>query len=157
MTQTKILGPIGMTAIERRGLDPEIVARLQIHTGRSDNGEVVADPNGNVIVFPYFEHGAIVAEKYRAAGKKFWQKVGGRKTFYNADILDDPSLESGAAALTLTEGELDCVAALSCGFPFSVSVPDGAPPATDSTSPDPARMRQASFHISGTTATGSSA
>jgi twinkle protein len=136
MMQAKVLGPIGMKAIEKRGLDPEICARLEVHTARSENGEVIADPNGNIIVFPYIEHGVTVAEKYRAAGKRFWQKAGGRRTFYNSDVLDDPALENGSAALIITEGEPDTLAALSCGFPFSVSVPDGAPPAVESTSPD---------------------
>lgn len=134
MTTAKILGPIGMKAIEARGLDPEVVVKLQIHTARSVDGQVVPDVNGNVIVFPYYENGVVVAEKYRAAGKRFWQKAGGKKTFYNADVLDDPALENGSAALCIFEGELDCVAALSCGFPFSVSVPDGAPPAVEPSS-----------------------
>ncbi len=144
-----ILGPIGMGAIEKRGLDPEICARLGIHTGRSDNGEVVPDPRGNVIVFPYYENGTVVAEKYRAAGKRFWQKAGGRKTFFNADILDDPSVQDGSHALIVTEGELDCIAALSCGFPFTVSVPDGAPPASEAHKPgdpiDPAADETGKF------------
>lgn len=135
MTAPQILGPIGMKAIEGRGLDPEVAVKLGLYTARSDNGAVVPDVNGNVIVFPYFENGVVVAEKYRAAGKRFWQKAGGKKTFYNADVLDDPALENGSAALCIFEGELDCVAALSCGFPFSVSVPDGAPPAVEPSSP----------------------
>lgn len=135
MTTAKILGPIGMKAIEGRGLDPEVVVKLGIHTAHSADGQVVPDVNGNVIVFPYYENGVVVAEKYRAAGKRFWQKAGGKKTFYNADVLDDPALENGSAALCIFEGELDCVAALSCGFPFSVSVPDGAPPAIDPSKP----------------------
>jgi len=135
-TTAKILGPIGMKAIEGRGLDPEIAVRLGLYTGRADNGEVIPDPKGNIVVFPYTEHGVTVAEKYRAAGKRFWQKAGGRRTFYNSDVMDDPALENGSAALVITEGEPDAIAALSCGFPFSVSVPDGAPPATEGTSAD---------------------
>lgn len=136
MTSARILGPIGMKAIEGRGLDPETAVKLGLFTGRSESGEVVPDVNGNVIVFPYYHQGVVVAEKYRAAGKRFWQKQGGKKAFYNADILEDPALESGAAALTVCEGELDCLAALSCGFPFTVSVPDGAPPAADPSKPE---------------------
>lgn len=134
--QAKVLGPIGMRAIEARGLDPETCARLEVYTGRSENGEVVPDPNGNIVVFPYTENGVTVAEKYRAAGKRFWQKAGGKRTFYNSDALDDPALEVGTMALIITEGEPDCLAAISCGFPLSVSVPDGAPPAVEPSSPD---------------------
>lgn len=135
MTVAQILGPIGMKAIEGRGLDPEIAVKMGLYTGRSENGEVVPDIGGNIVVFPFIDHGVVVNEKYRAAGKRFWQKAGGKKTFYNADIMDDPALEAGSAALIITEGEPDALAALSCGFPFTVSVPDGAPPAVEPSSP----------------------
>ena len=70
--------------------------------------------------------------KYRTLGeKRFWQRKDARKTFFNADILDDPALERGDHALVITEGELDALAAIQSGFPFTVSVPDGAPPARD--------------------------
>lgn len=124
----RVLGPLGVKAIESRHLNPETAARLNIYTGsRNADGEVLADPDGNILVFPFDESGFTVNEKHRAHGKKFSQKVGGKRTFYNADALDDPSLHNGAMALTITEGELDCLTAIDCGFPLSVSVPDGAP------------------------------
>lgn len=133
--RTKTLGPLGVKALEARGIDPEIAARLEIHTARSDNGEVIPDESGNVIVFPFLENGVTVAEKYRARGpdgsKRFWQRAGGKRTFYNVDALDDPSLRDGSNALVITEGEIDCLSAMTVGFPLSVSVPDGAPPPKD--------------------------
>jgi len=131
MTTAKILGPIGMKAIEGRGLNPETAVRFGLYTARSENGEVVPDVNGNIVVFPFEEHGVTVNEKYRAPGKKFWQSKGGKKTFFNADALDDPALEDGRMALVVTEGEVDMLTAIDCGFPLAVSVPDGAPPAVD--------------------------
>jgi twinkle protein len=124
----RTLGPLGVKALEARAIDPEVGARLQLYTGRESNGEVIPDDNGNVICFPFMENGVVVAEKYRAAGKRFWQRVGGKRTFYNADALNDPALEDGSMALTITEGEIDCLSAITCGFPLAVSVPDGAPP-----------------------------
>ena len=128
---SKTLGTKGVKAFEARGISPETAARYQVYTGRvTDDGgarEVVPDENGNIVVFPFVDRGRIVAEKYRAPGKKFWQRAGGKRTFWNADALDDPALEAGAAALTITEGEVDCLTAIDCGFPLSVSVPDGAP------------------------------
>ena len=88
------------------------------------------------MVFPFLERGVVVNEKYRAPGKKFWQRAGGRRTFWNSDALDDPALEAGHQALVITEGELDALTAIECGFPLSVSVPDGAPPVPEGEKPD---------------------
>lgn len=130
------ISPRAMAWFEARAIDPEIVARMGIYSGRretnGDDATVVADPNGEILVFPYIEAGQEVAAKYRGrpradGSKTFWQKPGGRKTFFNADILDDPVLRDGDAALVIVEGEPDCLAILSAGYPFCVSVPDGAP------------------------------
>jgi twinkle protein len=88
------------------------------------------------VVFPFLERGVVVNEKYRAPGKKFWQRAVGRRTFWNSDALDDPALEAGHQALVITEGELDALTAIECGFPLSVSVPDGAPPVPEGEKPD---------------------
>lgn len=104
--------------------------------------EVVPDMQGNIIVFPFYEHGAVVNEKYRGPRKQFWQwpRARARKVFWNADILDDPALEQGSQALIITEGELDALTAIDCGFPFAVSVPSGAPPARSSEEEDPSTL-----------------
>ena len=109
------------------------------------------DENGNIVVFPFIERGSIVAEKYRAAGKKFWQRKDGRRTFWNADVLDDPALDH--YPLIITEGEIDAITAIDCGFPLTVSVPDGAPAVRDGEDPeelaeaDPERERDGKFEF----------
>src|SRR5438034_22325 len=118
-----VLGAKGVQAFERRGLDPENVARFGIYTAKrieheDRSTEIVPDENGNIIVFPTIENGIVVNEKYRAPGKKFWQRDGGRRTFWNSDVLDDPALIDGRHALIITEGELDALSALDCGFPL---------------------------------------
>ncbi len=80
-----------------------------------------------VVVFPFVERGVEVARKYRGPKKTFWQEAGGRRTFWNSDVMDDAALEEGRHALIITEGEIDAMSAIDCGFPFAVSVPDGAP------------------------------
>lgn len=137
----KILGPIGLRAFEQRKISEETAVRFGIYTARAAvdeagrrNGEVEPDPNGNVVAFPFHEGGRVVAEKYRAPNKQFWQRKGGKRTFYNADILDDPALEQGSP-LIITEGEIDALTAIDCGFPFTVSVPDGAPAVKDGEDP----------------------
>jgi twinkle protein len=85
----------------------------------------------NVIVFPFISDGKIVNEKYRASGKKIWQKGGGEKVFWNDDIIDHPDLQSGKQSLVITEGEIDALSFVEIGYPFVVSVPNGALPPTD--------------------------
>ena len=153
---TTRVGNFALKALQSRGIDPETVARLSIYTGRSVTGEdgeshVVPDENGNIVVFPFIERGSIVAEKYRAAGKKFWQRKDGRRTFWNADVLDDPALDH--YPLIITEGEIDAITAIDCGFPLTVSVPDGAPAVRDGEDPeelaeaDPERERDGKFEF----------
>lgn len=133
----KTLGPIGIEAFERRNISGETAAKFAIYTAkRKASGDIVPDNAGNIIVFPFMDRGVVVNEKYRGPGKKFWQKTGGRRTFWNVDSLDDPALETGQLPLVITEGELDALTAIECGFPLTVSVPDGAPGVSEDESPD---------------------
>lgn len=129
------LAPAAIRWLESRSIDADTAGRIGIYSGRlrqnGDSSEVAPDDAGNIIVFPYVDGGRVVGEKYRAQGKRFWQKAGGRKTFFNADVLDDPSLVNGDYPLVICEGEMDCLAIMQAGFPFVVSVPDGAPPGRD--------------------------
>jgi twinkle protein len=133
----KILGPIGIEAFERRNISAETVVRYGIYTvSRQTDGSVIPNSDGNIVVFPFLEGGVVVNEKYRGPGKQFWQRPNGRRTFWNADALDDPALEAGHQALVITEGEIDALTAIEAGFPLSVSVPDGAPPVPEGEKPD---------------------
>jgi twinkle protein len=115
---------------DERKLDPEIVIRAGVYTGRWDKeaGRGVADPRGTLMVFPFVDAGQVVNEKIRAPGKKFWQWPSARATFLDADVLDDPALIAGDAPLVIVEGEIDKFSFETAGVPFVVSVPDGAPP-----------------------------
>lgn len=132
----KILGPIGCEAFERRGISIETATRFGVYTASNQDGHIIADTKGNVVVFPFEDNGAVVNEKYRAPGKKFWQRAGGKRTFWNVTALDDPGLEDGRQSLIITEGELDALTAIECGFPLSVSVPDGAPAVAEGDDPE---------------------
>ena len=118
---------IGQAAIEffqKRGIGLDTVEKLGIYT--ASQGQ--PDPDGAAICFPFFENGTSVNEKYRhATEKRFHQRKGGRRTFWNSAILDEVALTAGAKALIITEGEVDALTAIECGFPHAVSVPDGAP------------------------------
>jgi twinkle protein len=133
---TKVLGPNGAEYFEGRGINAETASRFGVFTAKrvkkpnSDEWDPVPfpDPKGNIIVFPTLEHGSEVNQYYRALSRKmFWSRAGGKRTLWNVDVLDDPALAEGRAALVITEGREDALTAIDCGFPFSVSVPDGAP------------------------------
>lgn len=134
---SKTLGAIGVAAFEGRGISPETAARFGIYTARRrDDGDTEPHEKGNIIVFPFVDRGAVVNEKFRGPGKKFWGRTGGKRTFWNADALDDPALADGRLPLIITEGEIDALSAIECGFPVSVSVPDGAPGVQEGEDPE---------------------
>jgi len=112
--------------LDERRIDTEVAVKYGIYTA---NNVVGTKRGSSVLVFPYLERGETVNEKFRLLPKqRFWQHSGRRKIFWNADALDDPALEAGTLPLIITEGEFDALAAIQCGFPLAVSVPDGAPP-----------------------------
>ena len=132
MTSEPILGEWAAKWFEDRGIDPELVTRYGIHTVKNiapkgDPANMVPDPRGSVLAFPITERGVEVGIKYRAPQKQFWQREGGKRTFWNSDALDEPALHDGRSPLIIVEGEPDCLVAIGCGYPFTVSVPDGAP------------------------------
>ena len=74
-----------------------------------------------VLAFPYFVGGKVVNHKYRALERKsFIQDPGTRRTVFNIDAA------VGATEVVIVEGEMDVLAMHECGFPASVSLPDGA-------------------------------
>jgi twinkle protein len=115
-----------------RGISNQTLKATGVYSGQhrqsGDSFEIVPGPTGEIVVFPYLRHGTEVNAKYRARGKKFYQKPNGQKTFFNADVLDEPCLKDGSVSLIITEGEMDALAVIECGYPYVVSVPDGAPP-----------------------------
>lgn len=116
--------------LESRKIDVEIATRMGLWSGRRGPNGVEPDENGQILVFPFARKGETVGEKYRGPQKKFWQRPGAtKKTFFNADILDDGALASNP--LVIVEGEMDSLAVQSAGYPWVVSVPDGAPPPRD--------------------------
>jgi twinkle protein len=140
-----MLNPKAETWFESRAICPEVVARLGIYSARRGPDGVKPDPAGDIIAFPFFENGKVVKEKYRGrpnadGSKNITQRTDPKATFYNADALDDPALIEGTAALVIVEGEPDCLAVLTAGYPFVVSVPDGAPPAADMSGNEPVAM-----------------
>lgn len=121
--------------LESRGISPDTATRFGLYT---DKG---------ALVYPFVDGGEVVTLKFRGKNKKFWQENIERKTFYNADILDDPAVVSGEQAAVITEGEGDCLATVEAGYPFVVSVPDGAPPDNYKPNEDPDADRAGKFEF----------
>jgi twinkle protein len=118
--------------LRKRGIEAEVATRTGIYSGkRGSDGQVISDNNGDILCFPFVKDGEIVGHKYRGPHKTFWQQAGGRKQFWNVDVLEEPALHDGSEALVITEGEMDALAVLQSGHPYVVSVPDGAPPPRD--------------------------
>lgn len=120
-----------------RGLDPELVVKMGIGSAhRKDRG----GRQFEAVVIPFVRKGAVVRHKYRRLGEvpdgesKWSQDKGGIRCAYNEDCLRDDSLIS--APLVITEGEMDAISALQCGFMRTISVPDGAPPPGDRSKED---------------------
>lgn len=101
-----------------RGLDVERLASRgwSVEPGR-DGGEVLS--------IPFVRKGVPSGEKFRRfEGDPKWMArwVDG-PIAYNEDCLRDPALEG--RPLIVTEGEMDCEAALEAGFEKVISVPNG--------------------------------
>lgn len=105
--------------LEARGLDVELAERF---------GWSSSTKGRDWIEIPYIQDGRRVNTKFRTLGatKRFSQDPNGTKTYWNVDILADETLKN--QPLIVTEGEMDALVAIQCGFVRAVSVPDGAPP-----------------------------
>lgn len=106
--------------ITGRKLSLELAVEKGIFT-KSDGG-------ANWLAIPYVEQGEIVNHKYRLTGKKrHMMDSGAPLVLWNHDALLDDRVTSPDHPVIITEGEWDGLAAIQCGFPFTVSVPNGAP------------------------------
>ena len=112
-----------MDWLSARGLDVEVADRFGLSSVRRGGGEAV--------ILPFMRNGEIVRRKYRALapadGQPKWSAdKGGLRVPFNEDCLRDDALIN--LPLICTEGELDALVAIQCGFLRTISVPDGAPP-----------------------------
>lgn len=76
----------------------------------------------NTIQFPFYKNGVVVNIKYRDGKKNFKQAKDAEKCFYGHDNMKNES-----DTLIITEGEIDTLSFIECGFSEVVSIPDGAP------------------------------
>lgn len=106
--------------IEARGLDPVLAEKLGLETVVMDGARWLA--------VPYLEDGQVINHKYRRTGEKSHRMDSGAPlALWNVDCLKDERVRNGQVPVVITEGEWDGLAAIQAGFPFVVSVPNGAP------------------------------
>lgn len=108
------------------------------------NGEHEPSLNGRILSFPYFKEKKILNIKYRKPGKVFYTSKG-ELIFWNHDVIMDPDVQSGVNPLVITEGEIDALSFIEAGYPFVVSVPNGAPPPRKNPSEDVDPTRDTAF------------
>lgn len=114
------LGPKARAWLEARGLDSALCEKQGLASRPSRDGA------SEVLIIPFEKGGKIVNRKFRnLAEKSFFQEKGGEQIFWRRDVLADSGLAD--QPLVITEGEMDCLAAIQAGFWRSVSVPAGAP------------------------------
>jgi twinkle protein len=102
-----------------RKIDPALAEKFGLTTTQRDGG--------HWLTIPYVWQGEPVNHKYRLTRQKdFRMDQGAPLTLWNADVLSSPEVRGGAAVI-VTEGELDGLAAIQSNFKFTVSVPNGAP------------------------------
>lgn len=103
-----------------RGIDPKLAEEFGLKSVNTSKGVWLS--------VPYSEGGQTINHKYRETEEKDHRMdPGAPLALWNADCLSDPRLRNGQAPLVITEGEWDALSAIQAGFPFAVSVPNGAP------------------------------
>lgn len=106
--------------VEARGIDPLLAEKFGLTT--------TAEYGAKWLTVPYYEKGEVINRKHRLTSeKRHMMDPGAPLLLWNADCLLDPKVQSGQAPVIITEGEWDALAALTAGFQFVVSVPNGAP------------------------------
>ena len=80
-----------------------------------------------VIAFNYFLNGELVNVKYRTRDKHFKFVSGARIIPYNIDSLNDEAfVGEDERKCIITEGEMDALTYIECGYKHVISVPAGA-------------------------------
>lgn len=107
-----------LTWFESRGISAKTLEELKITEGL----EWMPQKNGkaNTVQFNYYLNGELVNTKFRTGDKCFKLISGAELIPYNIDAI------KGQKECIICEGEMDCLTFHECGFPYVVSVPNGA-------------------------------
>lgn len=119
--EPKPILPISQRALawfESRGISAKTLEVMKVTEGL----EWMPQKNGkaNTVQFNYFLNGELVNTKFRTGDKCFKLISGAELIPYNIDAI------KGQKECIICEGEMDCLTFHECGFPYVVSVPNGA-------------------------------
>jgi twinkle protein len=103
---------------KKRGIPAEVVTRNKIMVSRVWMPQIEGETD--CMQFPFIRNGEVINIKSRDGNKNFRQEAGAERIFYGMDDV------SGSVAI-IVEGEIDKLSCETAGYPYSVSVPDGAP------------------------------
>ena len=101
-----------------RGISQQTLLDLKITEG--DEWMPQIEKNTNTVQFNYFRHGELVNVKYRDARKNFKLAKNAELIFYNLDAI------AASQECVICEGEIDAMSWIEAGYPFAISVPNGA-------------------------------
>lgn len=107
----------------QRGISEDTMKAVGITQEKERFGNV----NIGCIGFNFLLKGEVVNTKYRTRDKKFKLISGAELIPYNIDSIHPSSFNEGEEKYALyTEGEIDCMTWVECGFSHAVSAPNGA-------------------------------
>ena len=105
---------------ENRGISEQVLFKSGVRGCTKWMSQIQGDCD--TIAFQFIKSNKRVNTKYRTADKQMSQDANAEKCFYNFEVL-----EKKPKRVHITEGEIDALTLIECGFIDVVSVPDGAP------------------------------
>jgi twinkle protein len=110
--------------LEARGISAELAKKLGLHSTVQSFPTDEGWERAKAISMPIVVRGKVLNHQHRRTStKQFVMDKGAQLAFFNHDAL----LQHPDQPLVITEGYLDAIAALQCGWQRVVSVPNGAP------------------------------
>lgn len=107
----------------QRGISEKTMKTVGITQEKERFGNV----NIGCIGFNFLLEGDVINTKYRTRDKKFKLISGAELIPYNIDSIHPSTYEDNEEKYALfTEGEIDCMTWVECGYPHAVSAPNGA-------------------------------
>lgn len=117
--------PAFLEYFTKRGISEETLLKAKV----TKETEYMPQDNAKrgVIAFNYYLNGELINVKYRTRDKHFKLISGAQLIPYNIDsISDDAFSEDEVRSCLITEGEMDALTYIECGYDHVVSVPSGA-------------------------------
>lgn len=112
-----------MEYFSNRGISENTMKKVGITEEKEHFGNV----NIGCIGFNFLLNGELINTKYRTRDKKFKLISGAELIPYNIDSIHPSTYSDGEEKYAIfTEGEIDCMTWVECGFTHSVSAPNGA-------------------------------